>query len=285
MSEHQTPLFIHVKEKHFWKDVIFLFALWAFVVLLKSNNQIILLLKLIAITASLEFISFLSFHLFGKEKSLLLQGFLGGVISSTTVFIQLNYDKKFSLTNAHLLACSELIAICAMIIECIIILFAFPQNVSFKYILPFIIYLLVIVVSIISLKRSSNKLPNKTQSHSQSLEIDDPIKWMNVLKFAFYVAALRYFLSFSKNFLFVPQKLSIFIASIFEAHAVLAVSISNLTLNYNGEDIFIIIILILAGSSISKLYFVLTGPVLKSKRLVVLPILAAFAFSLLSFLA
>ncbi len=282
MNEHQTPLLQHFREKHFWKDVFFLMMLCSFVVFLNTNNPFVLLFKLMAIVASLEFISFLSFHLIGKEKSLLLQGFLGGMISSTTVFLQLNYDKKFSDTDSNVLARSELLAICAMILECIIIMLVFPGDLPFKFILPFVIYLLVITVSIFFLKLKANKNLNTTQPTAQSLEIDDPIRWVNVLKFALYVTVLKYFLNFSNHFLYLPKKLSIFIASIFEAHAVLAVSISGLSNNLDEREILTIVILILAGSSISKMYFVLTGSVLKSKRLVMVPMMISFLLASLA---
>ncbi len=282
MNEHQTPLSIHLKEKHLWKDLFFLFALWSYVIFVESNSQFFLI-KLMALVASLEFLSFLSFHLFGKEKSLLLQGFLGGLISSTTVFIQLNFDEKFSQTDNFTIARSMLLAICAMIIECMIILIAYLTHIPSNFILPFTIYLIIILGSIFFLKIKSKNNSKPIEEKIHSLAIDDPINWINVFKFASYVALLKYLFSLSQEFPLIPKKLGVFLASLFEAHAVLAVSLLERATNAKESELFIILILILAGSTLSKLYFVLKGSVLKTKRLVILPMFIALLFSILTF--
>ena len=89
-----------------------------------------------------------SWHLMSNKNSLLLQGFLGGFISSTTVFMQLNYDLKFKSIDKYIRAQALLLAICSMLIESILIVIIVTTNFSIKMLIPLIVMLICIALSI-----------------------------------------------------------------------------------------------------------------------------------------
>lgn len=285
MSTSATPLSFHFKQKHFWFDIVVLLVLWILVFTTPQTYHFYtelpfgFLLKIIALVASLEFISFLSFHFFGTKSSLLLQGLLGGFISSTTVFVQLNYDNNFKYTNENILSIALLMAICSMLIECLLILATIPSDFKTIYFLPFGIMLFLLICSIIFLY-FTNKSTYIPQSEIVDLKIEDPITWKKVLLFSGYIVLLKYILIILKKFADIPFIVGSFLASLFEAHAVLAVNATNFTKYTSVEDINSILLVILIGSLVSKIFFVLRGEVLDKKRLVILPILISLSITI-----
>jgi len=132
--KHKTPLVSHFKQTHIWLDIGLLTVLFAVA-------SYIPLLKIVPLVASLELLSFFSFHLFAKRSSLKLQGFSGGFISSTTVFLQILYDKKFTSLHSRDVILTLILALCAMLLECILILFFFSTQLAPIYYLPFFLQL------------------------------------------------------------------------------------------------------------------------------------------------
>lgn len=286
MDKHQTPLGLHFKQKHTWYDISLLGILWVLVFLVPENLwevggiSALFFLKITALVASLEFIGFLSFHLLNGKISLLLQGFLGGFISSTTVYVQLNYDKRFENVEEKLIAESLLIAICSMLIECLLIIVSVSKDFSLPMLLPFALMLLFISVFLL-FSISKNNKENYQVDGINNLEIDDPIVWKKVLIFSFYIALLKLLMIVLQKFTNIPVIVATFLASLFEAHAILAVNATNFSKSMNLSDIFMITSLILLGSLLSKMFLVLRGKVLEKKRLILLPITVS---TLLTFL-
>ncbi len=276
MSDHQTPLSFHLKQKHIWLDILLLLSLWLVVYIAPENLwqmrgiSLHFFIKIAALVASLEFISFLSFHLLSGKKSLLLQGFLGGFISSTTVYVQLNYDKRFLNLEEKLLAQSLLVATCSMLIECILIVISVSNFLTLQMLVPFGLTLLFIstflLFSILKTKRADLQVEGLNE-----LEIDDPIVWKKVLVFSFYIALLKFLMIILQEFTSVPVIAATFLASLFEAHAILAVNAANFSTQMSLFEIHSIMMVILTGSLISKMFLVVKGKVLSKKRLVLLP--------------
>lgn len=277
MDKHQTPLALHFKQKHTWFDVSLLAILWVLVYLVPEKFwemggiSLLFFLKITALVASLEFISFLSFHLLSGKMSLLLQGFLGGFISSTTVYVQLNYDKRFQNVEEKIIAEALLIAVCSMLIECLLIIISVSKDFTLPMLVPFSLMLFFISVFLLY-SIIKNKKINHQVSGISNLEIDDPIVWKKVLTFSLYIALLKLLMIILQKFTSIPVIVATFLASLFEAHAILAVNATNFSHTMNLSEIYVITSLILLGSLLSKMFLVLRGKVLSKKRLILLPI-------------
>ena len=93
--QHNTPLSTHFKDKHIWFDIAVLAAFFVIA-------HYFPILKIVPLVGSLELFSFFCFHLLAKRSRFQLQGFLGGFISSTAVFLQTLNESKFSLYHIAL---------------------------------------------------------------------------------------------------------------------------------------------------------------------------------------
>jgi uncharacterized membrane protein (DUF4010 family) len=264
MSEHETPLRKHILGLHLWKDILFLLSLWLLVTITPTSHWVYFIIKIMALIATLEFTSFISFHFMSMKKSLLFQGFMGGFVSSTMVFIQLNYDNKFINLSDSTISQALLLAICSMLIECLIIIFSISPTITLPLLLPFLSALFIIIISIFFINKMKIHKNHVTQE-IDFLELDDPIVWKKVLKFTAYIAALKYLLLFSRQIIGYPKQLGIFLVSLLESHAVLAVTVSEYTYTPPIQDVLLTMWLILLGSMISKMFFIFRGKVLKSK--------------------
>lgn len=83
------------KNSDFWWDSLLLLVMWSAVFFLPDHIYkvpVAIILKVVALVASLEMISFLAYQFVDKKNGLFLQGFLGGFASSTTVFVQITQD-------------------------------------------------------------------------------------------------------------------------------------------------------------------------------------------------
>lgn len=274
MGKHQTSLLSHFKEKHLWIDVAALVVLWIVSIYFISDIWLKFFLKITALIATLDIVAFFSFHLLGKKNSLLLQGLLGGFISSTTVFVQLNNDKKFLTAESSVLSQAMLIANSAMLLECILILVTLSVNFSLLMLLPFIYSLVVMFGAILTLRVMKKDLPTHISPILESIhfENDDPIKWSKVIKFSIYIAGLKYLLLLSQNINGISKELGIFLTSLLEAHAILAISIIDLGSEVTMATFWFTMVLIICGSTVSKIVIVLKGSILKNKTLVIVPL-------------
>lgn len=280
--DHQTSLLSHFKEKHLWIDVGALIVLWMVSIFFISELWLQFVFKITALIATLDIIAFFSFHLFGKKNSLLLQGLLGGFISSTTVFVQLNNDKKFLAAESSVLTQAMLIANSAMLLECILILVTLSSTFKLPMLLPFVYSLLVMFGALLML-RMKKKMPSIHSTpvlESIHFENDDPIKWTKVIKFSIYIAGLKYILLLSQNINGLPKELGIFLASLLEAHAILAISIIDLGSEVSMTTFWFTMVLIISGSTLSKIAIVLRGSILKKKSLAIAPLLISLVLTI-----
>jgi uncharacterized membrane protein (DUF4010 family) len=237
--------------------------------------------KITALVASLEFVSFIIFHLVSGKKSLLLQGFFGGFISSTTVFVQLNFDKRFEHIDEKSIAASLLMAICSMLIECHLILISILNSFSIRALMPFSIMLIfTLVFTFLSLHL---KKPSTAEIQDlNDIEIDDPINWKKVFTFSTFIILLKLGMILVQTFTSIPILAAIFLTSIFEAHAVLAVNATSFSIETQLPEMYQMILVILVGSLISKIFLVLKGQNIKNKKLVLLPIIASTVLTLIA---
>ena len=259
--QHNTPLSTHFKDKHIWFDIAVLAAFFVIA-------HYFPILKIVPLVGSLELFSFFCFHLLAKRSRFQLQGFLGGFISSTAVFLQTLNESKFSSTNERELMLTLLFAICAMLLECLFIIFFLSDNTIYVYYLPFAVQLACIVLAIGYINTSSRfdkQAPSSTPADIELLN-DHPIIWKNVAKLSLLILALVAAMNFIGNDLGLSKGLSTFAISLFEAHATLASVMTQWSMQSQSSDLMPLLFLILLGSTISKTFLAYKGPNLPKKR-------------------
>lgn len=259
--EHKTPLKYHFKDTHIWFDIGLLVVLFVIA-------SYFPLLKIVPLVACLELFSFFSFHLLSKRIRFQLQGFLGGFISSTTVFLQILNDNKFSSISQRDLLLTLLFALCAMLLECLFIMFFLTYNLPFIYYLPFIIQFIFFSITIIYLNTSSSShFNNKITDSKVNIAVlnDHPIIWKNVAKLSILIFVIIYIMHFIGNEFGLSRGISTLFVSFFEAHAILASVIMEWSLESHNIDLMKLLFLILLGNTISKSYLAFKGSNLKQK--------------------
>lgn len=275
-TEHQTPLGYHFKHFHIWLDM----GLLAVLFIVASYFPF---LKIVPLVASLELFSFFSFHLLAKNSRFQLQGFLGGFISSTAVFLQTLNDKKFAVESEKNLFLTLLFALCAMLLECLFIIYFLAESFSFNYYLPFLTQLACIAAVILYVTFSAHFPAQGISTSSAEFDMlnDHPIIWRNVAKLSLIIFAIIYSMHFIGTELGFPKSVSTLLISLFEAHAVLASVMTQWSLQSQGFDLMSLLLVILLGNTISKSYFVISGANLKKKGFFVSVLIGSFAMSAL----
>ncbi|NOR56788.1 MAG: DUF4010 domain-containing protein [Sulfurovum sp.] len=272
--KHKTPLISHFKQTHIWLDMGLLAVL--FVV-----ASYIPLLKIVPLVASLELFSFFSFHIFAKRNSLKLQGFLGGFISSTTVFLQILYDEKFTSLPSRDVILTLLLALCAMLLECVFILFFFSTQLPLIYYLPFFLQLGFFIAIYFLLQGYLRSRNSKSDNPEMDIEllIDHPIIWKNVAKLSVFIIAIVSIMHFIGDKFGLSREISTLIISFFEAHAVLAATMFQWSVDPENIELLQIIFLILLGNTLSKSYLVYKGNNLAKKWTFIVLMFASLAIS------
>ncbi len=260
--EHNTPLSTHFKDKHIWFDMAVLAAFFVIA-------HYFPLLKIVPLVGSLELFSFFAFHLLNNRSRFQLQGFLGGFISSTAIFLQTLNESKFSSANERELLLTLFFAVCAMLLECLFIIFFLSDGTPFVYYLPFAVQLACMGIAILHVSynpKFAKQAPSAIPAEIVLLN-DHPIIWKNVAKFSILILVLVAAMNFIGNELGFSQGISTFIVSLFEAHAILASVMTQWGAQARGFDLLALLLLILLGSTISKSYLAYKGPNLVRKRL------------------
>lgn len=258
--EHNTPLAYHFQHRHIWFDI-------AGLALLFVAAAYVPLLKIVPLVASLELFSFFSFHLLAKSSRFQLQGFLGGFISSTAVFLQTLNDRKFASISARELLLILLFALCAMLLECLFIVFFLSDDLPLVYYLPFITQLIFFAVAILYVNTSARFANNHVGASSLDIDLlnDHPIIWKNVAKFSILIVVIISVMRFAGSELGLPPGISTLIVSLFEAHAILASIMTEWSLQPDQDQLLQLFFLILLGNTLSKSYLAYKGSNLAEK--------------------
>jgi len=273
-AAHQTPLGYHFKHFHIWFDMGLLALLFAVAAYFP-------LLKIVPLVASLELFSFFSFHLLTKNSRFQAQGFLGGFISSTAVFLQTLNDKKFATESDRSLLLTMMFALCAMLLECLFIIFFLADGLSIFYYVPFITQLACIVAAILYITYSSRLKTANTAAPQANFDLlnDHPIIWKNVAKLSLIIFGIIYTSHFIGTELGFPQSISTLLVSLFEAHAILASVMTEWSLQSQPAELMPLFLVILLGNTLSKSYLAISGKNLKKKGFFVSLMVGSFVLS------
>lgn len=271
---HQTPIGYHFKHFHIWFDM----GVLALMFVVASYFP---LLKIVPLVASLELFSFFSFHLLAKSSRFQLQGFLGGFISSTAVFLQTLNDKKFAAESERNLLLTLLFALSAMLLECLFIVFFLADNLGFVYYLPFLTQLLCVAAAILYVSFSKRFSSGDTTAHTGDFDMlnDHPIIWKIVVKLSLIILALVYSMHFISSELGFPRSISTLLVALFEAHAILASVMTQWSMQSEEFELMSLFIVILLGNTLSKSYLVISGPNLRKYGFFVGIMVGSFALS------
>ncbi len=274
-----------MKAFEFWFDLILLGLLWVGVIYLPISTLTIGtlslsgLLKITALIGTLEALGYFSHYLFGNRKGLLLQGFLGGLISSTMTYLRL-CNLSGNAFPPMLIARALLLAILAMLIECLLIIYTIhpaPLEISKLVLLQGGIISLVIIA--LSWFHPHDKKVEFIVGND--VKINDPIVWKKVVYFSFLIVLIIQLLHFADEKLNIPYIYSVLLISFIEAHGVLAAAITNLPSTAATEDIQKIIAMILTGNVIGKTYFVLRCRTKNVRLTVLLTLYGSLALALI----
>ncbi len=271
---HQTPLGYHFRHFHIWFDM----GMLALMFVVASYFP---LLKIVPLVASLELFSFFSFHLLAKNSRFQLQGFLGGFISSTAVFLQTLNDKKFAQESERNLLLTLLFALCAMLLECLFIVFFLADNLGFVYYLPFLTQLLCVAAAILYVSFSSRFSSGDTAAHTADFDMlnDHPIIWKNVAKLSLIILAIVYSMHFISSELGFPRSISTLLIALFEAHAILASVMTQWSMQSQEFELMSLFIVILLGNTLSKSYLAISGANLRKYGFFVGVMVGSFVLS------
>lgn len=262
-------------DPHLWWDGALMIALWVLTIFVPKFYEGIPLaaaLRILALIATLEMGSFLTYKLIGKSKSLLLQGFIGGLASSTTVFVQMTSGDRFKKVNPLKLASALLLATLAMLIES----FFIALGLTAPTILLFTI-LLQCSVLIYFITNYWKKVSETETSHISQFEINHPIVWKRVLKLSIFIAFLIGMMSFVTTQLKIPDWLTVLLTSLFEAHAVLASTL----LKQTETSVTSLYVLISLGHIFSKMFLVWRSKITGLLQKVLIPLISTVAIALM----
>lgn len=260
-QKHNTQLTYHLKGTEFWFDTVILTALWSSTLFVSKEFEIfpgatiLSIIKIVALLASLQMMGFFAYHLAGKRAGLIIQGFLGGFVSSTMTYLQFTQQDEFAHHNRWTVSRALLLSTVAMLAECIFIILTLANHSTWPLILPILTQLAIITLIVFLLPASTGS----QASANKKLIVDEPIIWKKVIYFALLILFLIYSMRFVSQHLSLNYMISAFIMSLFESHGVLAAAITEFNSNATHNQGQIAVLVILLGNVISKSFFVLRG--------------------------
>jgi len=258
LPNSETPLTKHLRDTEFWFDLIVLAILWLLVLyvpkdfFLFNHSSLVDILKIVALIASLEVMGFFSCHLMGNRAGLLLQGFLGGFVSSTMTYLRFTKNQDLKDKHARTISRALILSTIAMLIEGIFIVVAINPFAT-KIIRPLIVQIVFLIIAAFMIKRP----PGETNTHMTTIEIEEPIIWKKVLYFSTFIITLIFLMRFISEQFSLPYHWTSFLISLFESHAVLAAAMTEFQGTHQIREAQLIIILVLTGNVLSKTIFIL----------------------------
>lgn len=281
-SAHKTPLAGHLRDRAFWVDLTLLSLLFIGSFFLPLSGPVSHILKIVFLMASLECLGFFLIHLLNGRQSFWIQGLLGGLISSTMVFLRLTDDHELQ-EQAPLLLCQTLIfATSAMIIQAwLIVLTLAPYHLGHLS-PPFVLNILGLAFSFFVLSVILPKGEERSLAFNEGFE--RPILWRKVASFAAILIGLVYGMRVLTEWLSLPYQVATFTVSLFEAHGVLAAGLTDYLRLGKIEEAQEIILIVLIGHIVSKSVLVGRMRKLRYRALLMIALSAPALLSLISML-
>ena len=285
-TSHHTTLPSHFKTAHFWFDIVVLCMIWVAALWVDAGLRLMdfisvaLILKLVGLIGLLEVVGFFVLHSLGVKRGLLAQGLIGGFISSTAVFVRLTAKPMREAISSRRLARALLLAVLSMLFECLIILYTFVPQQILTYGWPIGLTMLVIGLTVWLLP---NNPQESTQSSILEKSFEHPVVWLRVMRFSLVIVVLMWLIRFLNDSLHLPILWSTFLLASFEAHAVLAATLLNLSESQvnTGQLGLWLVIMVSLGNTVSKSILVLRTGNRALYLYVISPLMASVAASVL----
>jgi len=229
--------------------------------------------------ATIEFIGFVALHLFGLRRGLFIQGFLGGLLSSTMFYIQMSDREKTAYYHHSEIISSLILATIAMLTLAETIILTLANKNFFQLSLPILLQITGLILCLFFFKK---KGPHPHLAKQTFVIIEDPIVWKNVLKFTLILSVIL--IGVKALNLWIPQSylISTLIISFFETHAILAAYLSGSeTITYQPQTVLMVI---LFGNIISKIFLTMRSTIPEIKFPVISSLVFSYLIALLSLL-
>ncbi len=268
-----------LKKTEFWFDILVLSCLWLLVAFLPQSLlqyqevSLIDILKIVALISTLEVIGFFAHHLLGDRAGILIQGLLGGFVSSTMTFVRFTQNTHESSFHPRTVSRALLLATVGMLVECIFIVFTIVPNYAATLSKPFFVQMLTLLFIVAIMSFGKNKISKTT---NDKIVLDEPIIWKKVGSFALFILGLIYFMRILATTLSLPYTWTALVMSLFEAHGVLTAALTELR-NQDLSHMMEIALIILLGNVLSKAFFLFKG----KNKAIRFPVLASLLGSLI----
>ncbi len=181
--------------------------------------------KVIAALLVIQFASHIAIRAFGDKIGILLTSFLGGFVSSTSVFLTLPGKLKKDPSLFRLLCAAALLATIATLIEVLIILFMIDPSLLSHFAIPVIVMIMTAGVFVIGFSRRQDKVsyPDSSTNSSRALlkQNSSPIELASVLKLSAVISLMLVAVSISTKWLGpTAATATAFFGALFELHGV-----------------------------------------------------------------
>lgn len=265
-----------------WFDVAALVALWIVILVIPQglleyqNISLLTILKIVALIATLEAIAFFAQNFLGVHAGTLIQGLVGGFISSTMTFVIFTQNSKHANLPTSTVSRALLLSTIGMLVECVLIVNTIVPNSTHILLRPLLVQIMLILLFVAATGIGKRNAPVKRDEDFKELALKEPINWKKVGSFAVLILGLILLMRILSSTLALPTSWSAFLLSLFEAHGVLTAALSE---NLTAEISYLldIVLVIQLGNVISKCFLVIKGKNAKIRR----PIIATLSISLL----
>ena len=203
---------------------------------------------LLTTIAAIQFGGYVAIHLFGERLGIAFTGFLGGLVSSTAVFVQLpdtlRKHSEFTLT----IMASCILATIATLVEVIIIIFVASPSLLINIIFPISSMIVVGALFIILL------LYYQKVTIVHSVRLSNPISLTAIVRTSFFIGLMLILIAIAKRFISIKGILLVsFLGGLFQIQGIsLATALLYLGKQLSVHDVRLVIYVAILASFISK---------------------------------
>lgn len=224
---------------------------------------------LVILISGIGFTGYMASKFIGKDRGILLSGFIGGTVSSIAVTTTMSTEskRKPKLLNIYLIAI--LLATLTMYVRVAIEVIIINQELFWKLIIP--IGAMLITMSGFALYfYFYGKKPTKTPKLKQRMSLESPLALKSAIKFALFFIFILYFIKIAELYLGNEGiYLSAIISSFADVDAI-SISLSQLSANQEITNILAIRAItyaVIANTFIKILYIHLFGTKILTKKM------------------
>lgn len=197
--------------------------------------------------ASMQFGGYLAIRIFGDRLGMVFLGFLGGLVSSTAVFVTIPAYYKRNPDMLFPALAAAIFSVLGMLFEFLVIVFVAAPELMYAMLWPCLIMMLIGSTSALFLL-------NKKTTKPMTTETGNPLDLKSIIRLALLIAGMLLIVAIAKQHVGTQAVQAIaFLGGLFETHGV---SLATAILFKEGKlhyiDAIYLLALILAASYVSK---------------------------------